>query len=161
MDENSGKTIWEGLALDIHETLNDLLVNLFRSINSIEEKAVRAGEYKDLTTNDMHVIEAVGLGEPRNMTSVARQQSVTTGTLTISMNSLVKKGYVKRERSEEDRRVVLVSLTEKGKRAYGQHKQFHDRLIREVVDGLNGQEQEILQRSLSNLMGYFQRLQDK
>lgn len=147
--------------MDIHETLNDLLVNLFRSINSIEEKAVRAGEYKDLTTNDMHVIEAVGLGEPRNMTLVARQQSVTTGTLTISMNSLVKKGYVKRERSEEDRRVVLVSLTEKGRRAYGQHKRFHDRLIREVVDGLNGQEQEILQRSLSNLMGYFQRLQDK
>ena len=86
--------------MDIHETLNDLLVNLFRNINSIEEKAVRAGEYKDLTTNDMHVIEAIGLGEPRNMTSVARQQSVTTGTLTISMNNLVKKGYVVRARSE-------------------------------------------------------------
>lgn len=147
--------------MDIHEILNDLLVNLFRNINSIEEKAVRAGEYKDLTTNDMHVIEAIGLGEPRNMTSVARQQSVTTGTLTISMNNLVKKGYVVRARSEEDRRVVLVSLTEKGKRAFGQHKQFHAQLIREVVDGLDGQEQEILQRSLANLMGYFHRLQEK
>lgn len=142
--------------MDINETLNELLVNLFHNINSIEEKAVRAWEYKDLTTNDMHVIDAIGVGTSRNMTSLARQQSVTTGTLTISINSLVKKGYVERVRSEEDRRVVLVSLTGKGKRAFRYHRQFHDEMIRDVVRGLTEEEQEVLRKSLENLMVYFQ-----
>ena len=112
--------------MDINETLNEVLVKLFRDINTIEEKAIRTEEYRDVTANDMHVIEAIGTGEPKNMTTVAKLLSVTTGTLTISMNSLVKKGYVQRIRSEEDRRVVLVSLTEKGKRAFAHHKRFHD-----------------------------------
>ena len=46
----------------------------------------------------MHVIEAIGIGEPKNMSSIARELSVTVGTLTIAMNSLVKKGYVERSR---------------------------------------------------------------
>ena len=147
--------------MDIKETLNEQLVNLFRSINTIEEQAMRTEEYKDVTTNDMHVIEAIGTGAPKNMTTVARILSVTTGTLTISANSLVKKGYVQRVRSEEDRRVVLVSLTEKGKRAYAHHKKFHDEMIQEVLEGLSDEEQEVLRKSLGNLLDYFRRLQEK
>ena len=143
--------------MDINRTLNDLLVGLFRSITTIEEQSICTGEYRNMTTNDMHVIEAIGTGTPRNMTAVARALGVTTGTLTISMNSLVKKGYVQRVRSEEDRRVVLVSLTEKGKRAFDHHKRFHDEMIRQVLKGLDGQEQEILRKALLNLMDFFEK----
>ena len=79
---------------------------------------IRTEEYKNVTTNDMHVIEAIGIGSPKNMTAVAKELGVTTGTLTISVNSLVKKGLADRVRSEEDRRVVLVSLSRKGIKAY-------------------------------------------
>mgnify|MGYP005786865793 FL=1 len=144
--------------MDINETLNEVLVKLFRDINTIEEKAIRTEEYRDVTANDMHVIEAIGTGEPKNMTTVAKLLSVTTGTLTISMNSLVKKGYVQRIRSEEDGRVVLVSLTEKGKRAFAHHKRFHDAMIREVLKGLDEKEQEVLRRSLLNLMAFFEEM---
>ena len=85
-----------------YDTLNDVLVNLFRDINSIEENAITSQEYKDLTNNDMHVINAIGVGTTKNMSSIAKELSVTVGTLTISMNSLVKKGYVLRERGKED-----------------------------------------------------------
>ena len=95
-----------------YDTLNDVLVNLFRDINDIEEKAITSYEYKDLTNNDMHVINAIGVGTKKNMSSIAKELSVTVGTLTISMNSLVKKGYVVRCRSTEDRRVVHISLTD-------------------------------------------------
>jgi len=96
-----------------YDTLNDVLVNLFRDINSIEEKAITSQEYKDLTNNDMHVISAIGVGTTKNMSSIAKELSVTVGTLTISMNSLVKKGYVTRCRSMQDRRVVHISLRKK------------------------------------------------
>ena len=141
--------------MDISITLNELLVKLFRNINVIEERALRTDEYRDVTTNDMHVIEAIGMGETKNMTSVARSLEVTTGTLTIAVNSLVKKGYVDRVRSEEDRRVVLISLSEKGKKAYLHHRQFHDRMIAAVVEELTEEEQQVLERALTKVNHFF------
>ena len=147
--------------MDINRTLNDLLVGLFRSITTIEEQSICTGEYRNMTTNDMHVIEAIGTGTPRNMTAVARALGVTTGTLTISMNSLVKKGYVERVRSEEDRRVVLVSLTAKGKRAFEHHEKFHREMIRHVVEMLNEDEKRVLEKTLEGLNGLFRKMQQQ
>lgn len=141
--------------MDINSTLNEILVKLFRNINTIEEQAVKSGEYKDMTTNDMHVIEAIGMDGEKNMSTVAKSLSVTTGTLTISVNSLVKKGFVDRVRSETDRRVVLVSLTDKGKKAFKQHQKFHEDMISAVVAQLDEDEKLILQKALVDLNTFF------
>ena len=84
-----------------YETVNDVLVKLFKEIMGIEEKALITSEYKDISVNDMHVIEAIGIHEKKNMSAVAKALSVTVGTVTIAINNLVKKGYVKRVRSEK------------------------------------------------------------
>lgn len=147
--------------MDITSTLNEVLVKLFRDIITIEEQAIKTGEYRELTVNDMHVIEAIDIHDSKNMTSVARALSVTTGTLTISVNGLVKKGYVERVRSEEDRRVVLISLTEKGRKAYAQHQAFHQEMIDAVVEGLNDEEQKVLERALSNANRFFRSVAKK
>ncbi len=141
--------------MNINHMLNEVLVRLFRNINVIEERAICTGDYKDVTANDMHVIEAIDMEEARNMTSVARSLGVTTGTLTIAVNSLVKKGYVERARSEEDRRVVLVSLSEKGKRAYLHHRQFHEQMIEAIVEELSEEEQAVLEKALVKLDRFF------
>lgn len=141
--------------MEIKQTLNEILVKLFRNINDIEEQAIQTEEYKNVTTNDMHVIEAIGPDSPRNMTAVARTLGVTTGTLTISVNSLVKKGFVDRVRSEEDRRVVLVSLSSKGKRAFRHHQRFHEEMIDAVTGRLTEEEKEVLGKALRNLNEFF------
>ena len=141
--------------MDINNTLNEVLVKLFRDINTLEERAIRTEEYRDVTVNDIHVIEAVGLDSAKNMTSVARELDVTTGTLTIAVNSLVKKGYVNRSRSEEDRRVVLISLSEKGKSAYLHHRRFHEEMIDAVLKELTEEEQHALEHALSKLTRFF------
>ena len=105
--------------MEPYEVFHDVLVNLFQEIMDIEEKALITSEFKDISVNDMHILEAIGVNSARNMSSVAKTLSVTVGTLTIAINSLVKKGYVNRVRSEEDRRVVLISLTKKGHLPYG------------------------------------------
>ena len=74
--------------MDNYGTLNEVLVNLFNDIMDIEQKAIITPEFKDITNNDMHVIDAIGVGTPKNMSSIARELSVTVGTLTIAMNSL-------------------------------------------------------------------------
>ena len=141
--------------MDINHTLNEVLVKLFRDINTIEERAIRTGEYLDVTANDIHVIEAIGMDAAKNMTSVARELEVTTGTLTISINGLVKKGYVDRTRSEEDRRVVLSSLSDKGVRAYLRHQEFHQTMIDAVLAGLSEEEQRVLEQALLKLNRFF------
>ena len=141
--------------MEIKECLNELLVKLFHDITTIEEKEIKSGSYKNLTMNDMHVIEAIGIGEPKNMSSVAKTLSVTTGTLTIAINSLVKKAFVNRVRSEEDRRVVLVSLTETGKKAYSQHKKFHEEMIASIISRLDADESRVLAEALTKMIQFF------
>ena len=141
--------------MDINNALNEVLVKLFRNINTIEEQAIRTEEYNDVSTNDMLVLEAIGMGEQLNMTTVARALRVTTGTLTISINSLVKKGYVERVRSEEDRRVVLVSLTAKGNEAFLHHKRFHEQMIEAIVEERSEEEKQVLEKALSRINHFF------
>ena len=138
-----------------YDTFHEVLVKLFNEIMDIEAKAIITPEFKDITNNDMHVIEAVGMGEPRNMSSVAKLLSVTVGTLTISVNNLVKKGYIHRVRSNEDRRVVLISLTDKGKKAFNHHKKFHEDMIQSLIAGLSDKEINTLVTALTNLKEFF------
>lgn len=144
-----------------YDTINEVLVKLFRDIMDIEEKAIITEEFKDISNNDMHVIEAIGIGGGRNMTSVAKDLSVTVGTLTIAINNLVKKAYVERVRSEKDRRVVLVSLTDKGRKAFFHHKNFHEEMIEATLDGLEPEETIVLVKALSNLTSFFKNYPSK
>lgn len=141
--------------MDTYATLNEVLVKLFRDITGIQERAIITREFKDITNNDMHVIEAIGLGEPKNMSTIAGELSVTVGTLTIAMNSLVKKGYVSRERGEIDRRVVYISLSERGRAAYEQHAKFHKKMIDAAISQLEPEEMEVLLKALTKLNNWF------
>lgn len=104
--------------------LGELLEKIFHHSSSLEQKYIAKSVYNDISANDMHILEAIGIDEARNMSSVAKKVHVTVGTLTIAMNNLVKKGYVMRRRGEKDRRVVLVMLTDKGKDAVTYHQSF-------------------------------------
>ena len=141
--------------MDTYGTLNEVLVRLFRDIMDIEQQAIITQEFNNITNNDMHVIEAIGIGSPKNMSAIAKELSVTVGTLTIAMNSLVKKGYVTRQRGNEDRRVVYISLSEKGKEAYEHHALFHREMIAKVLEGLSENEIEVLIKALTKLTKWF------
>lgn len=141
--------------MNTYETINDILVHLFNEIWELEEKAIITEEFKDITNNDMHIIEAIGLGNGSPMSAIAKKMNVTAGTLTTSMNSLVNKKYAVRERSEEDRRVVYIKLTEKGKKAYKHHAQFHHQMTDAVIKKLNEEEIPVLLKTLEGLSEFF------
>ena len=141
--------------MDNYGIFNEVLVRLFRDIMDIEEKAIITSEFKDITNNDMHVIEAIGTGVPKNRSTIAKELSVTVGTLTIAMNSLVKKGYVVRERGKEDRRVVYISLSDKGRKAHAHHAKFHQEMIQGIKNTLNEEELNVLIKALTTLDSWF------
>ena len=135
--------------------LNELLVDLFNHVMDTEAKAVITEEFKDISNNDMHIIEAIGIREPRNVSQIAKSMNVTVGTLTVNMNSLEKKGYIVRERSTADKRVVFVTLTEKGKKAFFHHRDFHKAMIRAAVKDLDQEEMNALMNCLMKLNEFF------
>ena len=141
--------------MDPHDTINDILVNLFNEILKLEEEAIITDEFKDITNNDMHIIEAVGLSGENTMSVVAKKLGITAESLTTSLNNLVNKKYVTRKRSEEDRRVVFLQLTAKGKRAYEHHREYHRQMTEAVINKLDENEVPVLIKTLTGLSEFF------
>ena len=141
--------------MDAYQRINDVLVNLFNEIWEREKEAIITEEFYDITNNDMHVIEAIGLADDNTMSSVAKKLGVTAGTLTTSVNALVNKKYAERERSELDRRVVYIRLTEKGVRAYKHHEEFHKQMTNAILSSLSEEELPILVKALDSLSQFF------
>ncbi|WP_459835242.1 MarR family winged helix-turn-helix transcriptional regulator [Clostridium carnis] len=135
--------------------VNELLVQIFNDILQIEERTLKQGHFSDLSVTEMHTIEAIGMYDKRTMSEVAQDLEITVGTLTTAINKLIKKDYVERKRIEEDRRVVLVGLTKKGKLAYRLHEKFHSEMVKSTIDGLTEKEEEVLISSLERLNEYF------
>ena len=143
------------------ETINDILVNLFNEIWKLEEDAIITGEFKDITNNDMHIIEAIGLTGENTMSMVAKKMGITAGSLTTSVNGLVNKKYVARRRGEQDRRVVFLGLTPKGIRAYEHHREYHREMTDAVISTLSEEEIQVLVKTLKGLAGFFRGYKDR
>ncbi|EAE5953716.1 MarR family transcriptional regulator, partial [Listeria monocytogenes] len=133
------------------ETVNDYLVSVFNDILTIEESELKKSQFNDLSITEMHTIEAIGMYKKKTSSEVAKELSITVGTLTVAINNLVKKGYVERLRSEDDRRVVKLGLTKKGKLLFRVHQHFHREMVKNILKGMEQEEEQALLRALKNL----------
>lgn len=143
---------------ETNRTLNELIVKIFNNMLDMEERAIITEEFCDITNNDMHIIEAIGIDEPRRMSEIALRLGVTVGTLTTNMNSLEKKGYIIRSRSKNDKRVVLVVLTEKGRKAFFHHRDFHKNMIKAIVKDMNEDEMKVIMKGLLSLNDFLKQI---
>ena len=64
---------------------------------------------------------------------------------------------MERKRIEEDRRVVLVSLTESGKSVFLTHSVFHKEMIDEILENFQGEDLEVLNKILGKAIRFFER----
>ena len=78
--------------MNTDETLNEVLVLIFQNLIDIEGKCLITDEFRDMTTNDMHIVETIGIGEAKRSSDVAKLMTVTTGTLTRAVDGLVEHG---------------------------------------------------------------------
>ena len=142
---------------EVQKELNDHLMHILDNLHKMEEKALITKQFKDISLTDMHSIQAIGYDSSRNMSSVAKDLGITVGTLTTAVNNLVKKDYVKRVRSPKDRRVVLISLTPKGQKAYKHHEKFHEALMSKLAEAADEKEMTLLINLLKGIKNYFDR----
>ncbi|MDH7578316.1 MAG: MarR family winged helix-turn-helix transcriptional regulator [Bacillota bacterium] len=121
----------------ILEELTDELLHFFNGFASWESSVIRAG---DLTVSEAHAIEVLGQHGKMNMKSLAQRLGVTTGTTTVTVDRLENKDYARRETTREDRRVNLISLTEKGEDAFKEHHKYHLHLTEQMAANLSEDE---------------------
>ena len=55
--------------------LNNMVVDLFHGISYEEEKAVITDEFKDISNKDLHIIDAIGIKKPKNMSTICDPQT--------------------------------------------------------------------------------------
>lgn len=112
----------------------DFVVNMG---NVIEDRTMDRKLIPDLALGELHVIETVNKNNNKPMTLIAKKEHVTVGALTTCVNRLVQKGYLLRTRDEMDQRVILLSITQKGKKVLKVHDKFHDDIIGLTLEGVN------------------------
>jgi len=119
------------------EILARQIVEFYEKLSSWEHEVVRGSE---LTPGQMHAIEIIGHEKSLRMKELAEKLGVTTGTLTVTVDKLERKGLIERRRHETDRRSYRVELTEAGEKHFASHHEYHLKLTEEIVGGLTPEE---------------------
>lgn len=146
------------MTVEQKELLNEFFVTTFNSILAWEDQSLRSIGKSDISVREMHIIEAISMlenEEMNTMANIAKVLSISPGSLTTAVNALVNKGYVSRGRREGDRRVVLVSPTEKGIEVNKRHKQFHNEMVDFVSEAIPEEEVDVILKSLKHLTEFF------
>lgn len=135
-----------------YEDLTRLIIEFYEKMSSWEYAVVRG---KGVSLSQIHILELLGVHKALRMKELSEKVGVTTGTLTVVVDKLVKKGYVCREADENDRRSVIVKLTDKGNDLYEEHDRLHIELTREITATLQPEEIEVLRTSLARMTERF------
>lgn len=89
------------------------------------------------------------------MSQIADYINIPMSTATGLIERLVKKGYIERLRSESDRRIVTIRLTESGKKLTNDLKDTMKGYIQLIFDSLTDEEKDLLFGIFTKVTGIF------
>jgi DNA-binding MarR family transcriptional regulator len=104
-----------------------------------------------LSAHQASVLDHLDDVEATSLFDLARHMGVTASTMSITVDRLVRGGYVVRERSAEDRRRLDLRLTEAGLRIKKQQKVLEPELVGAVLAQLDERKRKQALRGLELL----------
>lgn len=93
----------------------ELLKSLFRLNKAILRLAEKEAEQHGLTAMQMFALKAIALHPNMRLNELAESLYLTNSTVSGIVDRLVQQEFVNRVSSKDDRRAVVLCLTEKGK----------------------------------------------
>ncbi|BBG23778.1 Transcriptional regulator SlyA [Sulfuracidifex tepidarius] len=121
---------------------------IYKEIN--REASRRMGQ--DLSPLDLGIIKTLSIS-PYTPAKIANVLGVSRSAMTYAIDRLEEMGLVMRTRSEEDRRVIQLELTEKGKKTLMRAQKIYNDITREKLNILSEKEvnslMDILQKLIS------------
>jgi DNA-binding MarR family transcriptional regulator len=97
----------------------------------------------ELPRRDHRALEMIGAEGPLTMTDFAAKLGVPVSTATHAASRLQKKGLVDRERSQPDRRIVRVGVTQAGHALVKTHVEFRRAMARDMLRPLSAVERDL------------------
>jgi MarR family 2-MHQ and catechol resistance regulon transcriptional repressor len=119
-------------------------IRLTRAANGARAHAGRHLAGTGITLTQFAVLEALYHLGPLSLSDIAQKILTTGGNLTMVVGNLEKQGLAHRQHSPEDRRVLIVVLTAKGKALIRRLFPEHAAGITEFMAGLSAAQQEQL-----------------
>ncbi len=138
------------------ETIERFFVEAFNYILAREQVDLKNEGLTDLTVVEIHVLDAVNKSsaeKPATMKEPADFLHISKGSLTVSSDRLIKKGYLVKKTDDKDRRRKYLTLTNKGQDVCEVHDQWHKNLTAKAVSQLEENEEKILIEALKKIIG--------
>ena len=132
----------------------DNILPLLQTIADLVEKRCHRflSRQYGLTMPQYHLLLAAMYGDATTLGSLADELNCSRGNLTGVADRLERDGWLVRERSTEDRRVVNIRLTEKGAKVWEIKKELAKELA-EIAKIWTPDERTVLMRSMERLYG--------
>ncbi|MBX2841724.1 MAG: MarR family transcriptional regulator [Flammeovirgaceae bacterium] len=92
------------------------LENLMMGMQQVDSSCMEA--YSDVSKRDFALLIMLGKSDSMIMREIADFLQVPLSTATGIVDKLIEKGYVERQFSPEDRRIILIRLNKEGKAIY-------------------------------------------
>jgi DNA-binding MarR family transcriptional regulator len=131
--------------------------------NIIFEEAFQkkiAGKFKELSKNQPIVIKIIGIEGEIMPSTLGKYTGMEKSSLTRMVDDLEKKGIVFRKTDPEDRRKVLVSLTEKGLDCYNRLSQITTEMAEELLQFVDGKDVENFMHSLETIVKILRKIDE-
>lgn len=126
------------------KTALSAFINLSRAADALSRRLLPELSSAGLTESEFGALEALFHLGPLCQADLGRKILRSGGNMTFVIDNLEADGLVCRERGEDDRRYVLVSLTEKGRRLVAKLFPEHAKRVAAALSGLTEAEQEQL-----------------
>jgi MarR family transcriptional regulator, 2-MHQ and catechol-resistance regulon repressor len=131
-------------------------IKLVRATESVVARVTRPLAAVGLTEGQFGVLEMLQHLGPLSQREIGRKQFRTGGNVTVVVDNLEKRGLVRRERNHDDRRLVIVHLTDAGRTLIEAVFPGHVARIVEALAALSPEQQSTL-AELSRTLGLSQR----
>jgi len=139
--------------------LNNILVDTYHNILRLESDFLRSDSRLNLSIREMHLLECVGSDKENGKTvsEIAEFMKVARPTATVAINKLESKGYLHKQVSALDGRMVHVKLTKDGHKVDEYHKAYHRSMVQAIEQEFTEEEKEYLIRTILRLDNFFKR----
>jgi len=134
--------------------LEQFLTYRLHVLNKLAERGIseRYQEKLDVTLPEARVIASVGSFGPFSIMDLARHANLDKSQASRAAEALIKQGLVQRETSDEDGRVVLVSLTTEGRALYKKIMPIARKWNTDLFDCLGEKEKAMLSEVLDKVI---------
>ena len=122
--------------LKLGAEIDDLFIGLLEIMWEHVSGAYVSSETTSFNITEHYLVEFLGKKQNASMSELSNIFHVVPTTMTSIVDRLLRKGYLKRVHSEEDRRVVLVGLSEQGKKYYQRHREESVQVFSNLISRL-------------------------